>query len=292
MKFVYAEAMTDPTFYLPLAQAAEKAGYNGVTIADSLFYPKQSDSKYPYTPDGDRGFLENKAFIEPMILMAAIGAVTTKLNLVPFVIKLPVRNPLMVAKQLSSLAFMTNNRVKFGVGLSPWPDDFAGMGVPWAKRGKRMDECIDIIRGLVTGDYYEFHSQMYDFEPLKMTPAPTEPVPILIGGHSDAALKRAARVGDGWIHAGGDEGELEQMLTKLNEFRRAEGTSDNPFDVYAISMDSYSVDGVKRLEEKGVTHSVVGFRLPYQVEQDSEPLTKKIDDLNKFADNIIAKVEQ
>ena len=77
------------------------------------------------------------------------------------------------------------------------------MGVPWERRGKRMDECIDILRGLTAGGYFEFHGEFYDIQPIKMSPAPTEPIPILVGGHADAALRRAVRRGDGWMHAGG-----------------------------------------------------------------------------------------
>ena len=205
MRFTYAEAMTDPTFYIPLAQAAEAAGYHAMTIPDSVAYPFESDSKYPYTPDGNREFLDGKAFIETFVLTAALGAVTKNLQFNFFVLKLPIRPPALVAKQAGSLAALIGNRVGLGVGTSPWPEDYELMGVPFAKRGKRMDECIEIIRGLTSGDYFEFHGEFYDIPKTKMTPAPTEPIPILIGGHADAALRRAAR-NDGWMHGGGTGG--------------------------------------------------------------------------------------
>ena len=102
MRFTYAEAMTQATFYAPLAQAAEAAGYTSMTVADSLIYPQESDSKYPYTDTGDREFLDGKEFIETMVLCAHLFAVTTTLRLTPFVLKLPVRPPVLVAKQASS----------------------------------------------------------------------------------------------------------------------------------------------------------------------------------------------
>ena len=201
MRFTYAEAMTDFRFYIPLAKAAEAAGYHAMTIADSIAYPYESDSKYPYTPDGNREFLDGKEFIETFVLTAALGAVTTKLHFNFFVLKLPIRPPALVAKQIGSLAALTDNRIGFGVGTSPWPEDYELLGVPFARRGKRMDECIEIIQGLTSGDYFEFHGEFYDIPKTKMTPAPTKPVPILIGGHADAALKRAARL-DGTCKAG------------------------------------------------------------------------------------------
>ncbi|NTY64043.1 LLM class flavin-dependent oxidoreductase [Mycolicibacterium sphagni] len=287
MRFTYAEAMINPQFYIPLAQAAEAAGYDGMTIPDSVAYPFESDSKYPYTPDGNREFLDGKEFIETFVLTAALGAVTTKLKFNFFVLKLPIRPPALVAKQAGSLASLIGNRVGLGVGTSPWPEDYELMGVPFAKRGKRMDECIDIIRGLTSGDYFEYHGEFYDIPKTKMAPAPTEPIPILIGGHADAALRRAAR-NDGWMHGGGTD-DLDDLLVKLNRYREEEGQTGD-FQIHVISLDAFTVDGVKRLEDKGVTDVMVGFRLPYIAGPDPEPLENKIRNLEMFAERVIAKV--
>jgi alkanesulfonate monooxygenase SsuD/methylene tetrahydromethanopterin reductase-like flavin-dependent oxidoreductase (luciferase family) len=289
VRFTYAEAMTDPTFYVPLAKAAEAAGYDAMTIPDSIAYPFESDSKYPYTPDGNREFLDGKAFIEAFVLAGALSAVTTSLRFNFFVLKLPIRAPALVAKQAGSVAALFGNRLGLGVGTSPWPEDYELMGVPFAKRGKRMDECIEIIRGLTSGDYFEFHGEFYDIPKTKMTPAPTEPIPILIGGHADAALRRAVRC-DGWMHGGGgDSEELDRLLKRLKQFRDDEGMT-GPFEIHVISADAFSVDGVKRLEDKGVTDVIVGFRLPYIMGPDTEPLDKKFRHLEKFAEKVIAKV--
>jgi alkanesulfonate monooxygenase SsuD/methylene tetrahydromethanopterin reductase-like flavin-dependent oxidoreductase (luciferase family) len=162
------------------------------------------------------------------------------------------------------------------------------MGVPFAKRGKRMDECIEIVKGLTTGEYFEFHGEFYDIPKTKMTPAPTQPIPILIGGHAEAALRRAARV-DGWMHGGGDPEELDRLLARLNQLRREEGKS-GPFEIHVISADAYTLDGIKRLEDKGVTDVIVGFRIPYITGPDTEPLEAKIRNLEAFAENVMAKV--
>ncbi|MEU8797883.1 TIGR03619 family F420-dependent LLM class oxidoreductase [Spirillospora sp. NPDC048819] len=287
MRFTYAEAMTDPSYYLPLARAAEAAGYASISVADSLVYPKESDSAYPYTADGNREFLEDKAFIETFTLIAAMGAVTSSIRFTPFVLKLPVRPPVLVAKQATSVACLTGGRLGLGVGLSPWPEDFEVMGVPWERRGKRMDEAVDIVRGLSSGDYFEFHGEFFDIPAIKMTPA--QPFPILVGGHSEAALRRAVVRGDGWMHAGGDD--LDDLLTRLNRIREAEGKAAGPFEIHVISMDAYTPDGVKRLEDKGVTDVIVGFRMPYVKGPDTEPLHKKIEHLERFAETVIAKVD-
>lgn len=288
MRFTYAEAMTDPAYYIPLARAAEAAGYHAMTIPDSVAYPFESDSTYPYTPDGNREFLDGKAFIESFVLASALCATTTTLRFNFFVLKLPIRPPALVAKQAGSLAALFDNRLGLGVGTSPWPEDYELMGVPYAKRGKRMDECIDIIRGLTTGEYFEYHGEFYDVPKTKMTPAPSKPIPILIGGHADAALRRAARC-DGWMHGGGDGEELDVLLDRLKTFRQESGAT-GPFEIHVISMDAYTVDGIKRLQDKGVTDVIVGFRLPYIMGSDTEPLADKIRHLETFAENVIAKI--
>jgi probable F420-dependent oxidoreductase len=289
VRFCYAESMTDPSFYAPLARAAEDSGYDAMVIPDSICYPEQSDSVYPFNPDGTREFLEDKPFLEPFSLIPALGAVTQRLRFVTFVLKLPVRNPVLVAKQATSTAVLTGNRLVLGVGSSPWREDYEVLGVPWEGRGRRMDEELAVIRGLSAGGYFSFHGEIFQIPNIKLSPVPTEPIPILIGGHADAALRRAARDADGWLHGGGDPEQLPGLLARLAEFRRREGTTGRPFEIHVISMDAYSVDGVRRLEEQGVTDVIVGFRWPYRVGPDLEPLNEKIANLRRFADQVIAK---
>ena len=289
MRFSYAESMTDPSFYLPLARAAEEAGYDSMVVPDSICYPEVSDSRYPFNPDGSREFLDDKPFLEPFSLIPAMGAVTETLRFITFVLKLPIRHPVLVAKQVGSTAVLTDNRLLLGVGTSPWPEDYAVCDVPWERRGKRMDEQIDVLRGLLGGGYFEYHGEVFDVPSIKMSPTPTKPVPILIGGHHEAALRRAALVGDGWLHGGGDPEDLPGLLDRLTELRRQYGTLDKEFEIEVISLDAYSVDGIEKLEELGVTGVIVGFRYPYDVGPDTEPLQTKIDNLQRFSDDVIAK---
>lgn len=288
MRFSYAEAMCDPSHYIPLAQAAEEAGYASMTIPDSICYPEESDSRYPYTPDGERTFIEDKPFIEPFVLMGALAAVTKKLRFTTFVVKLPIRQPVLVAKQAASLAVLSDNRFAFGVGSSPWPEDFVVTGTEWKTRGARLDEMIAIIRGLTVGGYFKFQGKHYDVPSIKICPTPTKPIPILIGGHAEPALKRAAR-NDGWMHAGGDQEKLEEYMKRIAELRREYGREREPFEIHAISFDGFTVDGVKKLADLGVTDVIVGFRNMY--DKDTTPLQKKIDALRLFAEHTIAKSE-
>ena len=285
MRFTYAESMCDPHQLIPLAQAAEDAGYHAFTVPDSICFPKHSDTKYPYNQDGNREFLDGVPFIDPFALIAALGASTTTLRFSTFVIKLPIRHPVLVAKQATSVAYLTRSRLSLGVGLSPWPEDYAVTGTAWEARGQRLDEMIEIVRGLCRGDFFEYHGEFYEIPAIKLCPVP-DSMPILLGGHADAALRRAARLCDGWMHGGGKD-DLDELLAKLASHRRALGRQNQPFEIHVISLDAFTIDGVRRLEDKGVTDAIVGFRNSYQ--PDTLTLQQKLDSLRAFADRVVSK---
>ena len=290
MRFSYAESMIDPTMYAPLVQAAEAAGFDNFVVPDSICYPLDADTKYPYNADGSREFLEGKPFIEPFSLIPALAAVTERIRFTTFVVKLPIRHPVLVAKQVTSVGVITNGRFRFGVGTSPWREDYDVTGVGWERRGARMDECIEVINGLQTGEFFGYSGEFYEIPEIQLCPVPEERVPILVGGHSALALERAGRLGDGWIHAGGEPSELARMMSVVEESRHRHGRADLPFDVLAISVDAYSPEGIERLEAAGVTDVIVGFRDAYSTGPDTQPLEEKLGALQWYADEILAKV--
>lgn len=291
LRFAFAESMCNPDHYLPLAKAAEEGGFETFLVPDSICYPKESDSRYPYTEDGDRSFLDDKPFIESLIQIAAQAAVTSRINFMPFVYKVPVRHPVLMAKQVMSLAVMSHNRFLFGVGLSPWPDDYQVTATEWRHRGKRFDEMIEVMRGLMAGGYHEHSGTYYNYPAIKMTPVPTREVPFIFGGHSDAALDRAARLGDGWSHAGGggrdDVEDLKRMIGKLHELRAKYGRS-NPFRIFGLSQHAFTQEGLKMLEDAGVTDVCIAIRNPYE-EGDTMSVDEKIAALLQYAQAMIGK---
>lgn len=286
MRFSYQVGMCEADHYLPLARAAEAAGYDGITIPDSICYPQEASSKYPYNKDGSREFLESVPFLESLIAIAAMAAVTERVRFATFVYKLAVRQAPIVAKQVQSIQALSGNRLDFGIGISPWEEDFAVCDVPWAARGKRFDEQIEILRGLEQGGFFGFDGDHHQMPANKMTPAPTAPLPLLIGGHTEVALKRAARVGDGWMCAGADMEQLGAYIARINELRCEYGTADQPFMIYTTGANAFTRDGISELEDLGVTDVVIGFRNVYEMEPD-QPLEKKIDALNWYAGEFI-----
>lgn len=289
MRFAYHATMCEPEFYLPLAMAAEEAGFDSFTLPDSICYPENSDSQYPYNADGDREFLDGVPFLEPFSLIPAMAAVATKLRFTTSVMKLAVRQPVMVAKSVSSVAVLTNNRFGFGIGISPWPEDFAVCQIPWEKRGKRMDEMIDIIKGLMTGEYFSYDGEIFQLDSIKLCPAPTKPVPLLIGGHAKPALRRAARIADGFIHAGGSFEDLAATVREIDAFRKEYGRDHLPFEYQSMGAEAFSVDGVRKLEDLGIHEAIVAFRNPYLAEPDPQTLDEKVGAIRWFADNVIHK---
>jgi alkanesulfonate monooxygenase SsuD/methylene tetrahydromethanopterin reductase-like flavin-dependent oxidoreductase (luciferase family) len=293
MKFYFAESMCDPSQLLPIAQAADDAGYDGFYVPDSIIYPKEAVGQYPYTETGDREFLETVPFIDPFTLVAAMGAITERIRFATFVIKLPIREPVLVAKQAASVSALTGDRFDLGVGLSPWVEDFEVTNQDWKSRGPRMNEMIEIIRGLCSTappDYYSFKGEHYDIPEIRINPIPSEPLKILIGGTSVPALKRAARLGDGWMYAGFDPAHLDDCLEKLAGFRKEFGRENDPFEIHAPPVGATGLDDFKRFEEKGVTHCGLGVRNGY--EPDRMTLQQKLDGLRGLADGLVSKLRE
>lgn len=277
---------------VPLARAAEQAGYDSITVPDSVFFPEQVSAKYPYSPDGERFWPPDTPFVDPFVSIPAMAAVTERIRFYTNVLKLPLRNPLLVAKQVSSIAVLSNNRFSLGVGLSWIPEEFVWTGTEKKTRGARTDEAIDIIKQVCAGngpEFVEFHGRHYDFGRLMISPAPTEPVPILVGGHSEPAFERAARVGDGWVSVQTTEAQVGEAVDELRKRLAAHGRGDVPFEIKVLCIDVFDLDGFRRLADRGVTElQVVPW---YFYGGDPDSFETRRESLFRFADDVIAKFD-
>lgn len=286
MRFTLMTGLGGIEDYPQIAQAAESSGWSSLAIPDSLFYPEVTESDYPYlSTEAVRQALDGVPVLDPVVAMTSMVAVTETLRFYPAVMKVPVRQPLVLAKALSSLAVLSGNRIALGAGLSPWKEDFTFNGIPFEERGQRMDDCIAILRGAMSGDYFEFHSNYYDIGRMKMSPVPGVPVPILVGGHALPALRRAARSGDGWVSANSDYESLAGMIGKLNELRREYGTDGRDvFEIHAFDMHARKLDDFKRLADLGVTDICVTPWNPYDPTLER---AQKLAKIAQFAEAII-----
>ncbi|WP_370181265.1 TIGR03619 family F420-dependent LLM class oxidoreductase [Rhodococcus wratislaviensis] len=286
MKFTVGIAMNPLDQLIALAKTAEECGFSSIALPDSLFFMEKQSADYPYTPDGSRMWNEETPWVDPLIAAAAMGAVTSKIEFYTQVLKLGSRNPVLLARQVGSVANLIGNRFGFGVGIGWAPEEFEWCGVPYAKRGARVDEMIDVIKLILGGGMVEYHGEFYDFDRLQMSPAPTKPVPFYVGGHTDVALRRAARVGDGWTSAMIKFDDLVQVIARLRELREEYGRADLPYEIQTVCIDRFGKDGYAELADAGVTDTIVvpwvfdgiGFDGPLEAKQES---------LRKFADQYI-----
>ncbi|MGE2725701.1 TIGR03619 family F420-dependent LLM class oxidoreductase [Mycolicibacterium pulveris] len=269
-----------------LAKTAEEVGFDSIALPDSIFYMEKQSTEYPYTPDGSRMWDENTPWVDPLIAAAAMGAVTSTLRFYTNVMKLGSRNPLLLARQVGSVANLTGNRFGFGVGIGWAPEEFEWCGQPYAKRGKRVDEMIEVIKLVLGGGMVEFHGEFYDFDRLQMSPAPSAPVPFYVGGHTDVALRRAARVGDGWSSAMLTGEQIAETIDKLKKLLAENDRAADPFEFQVVCIDKFGIDGHRELAEAGVTDNIV---MPWVFDGlgFDAPLDKKQDAMKRFADTYI-----
>jgi len=288
-KFTLAVAMNPLDQIVELARTAEECGFASIALPDSLFYSEKVSADYPYTPDGSRMWNENTPWPDPLIAAAAMGSATSTIRFYTQVLKLGSRNPLLLARQLLTTAALTQNRFGFGVGIGWSPEEFRWCGVPYEKRGKRVDEMIDVIRLVLGGGMVEYHGEFYDFDKLQMSPAPSKPMPWYVGGHTEVALRRATRFSDGWTSAMIKFDDLVATKKRLDELLDEYGRADDPFEIQAVCIDRFGVDGYREQFDAGVTDIIVMPWLFYGVGFDGE-LTAKQDGIRRFADEVMAKV--
>ncbi|NLU62733.1 TIGR03619 family F420-dependent LLM class oxidoreductase [Rhodococcus sp. HNM0563] len=286
VKFTVGVAMTPLDQLAGIAKTAEECGFSSIALPDSLFYMEKQTVDYPYTPDGSRMWTADTPWVDPLIAAAAMGAATSTIEFYTQVLKLGSRNPVLLARQVGSVANLTNNRFGLGVGIGWAPEEFEWCGVPYARRGKRVDEMVEVLKLILGGGMVEHHGEFYDFDRLQMSPAPSKPVPLYVGGHTDVALRRAARVGDGWTSAMIKFDDLVTVIGRLRTLRSEYGRTDTPFEIQTVCIDKFGSSGYAELADAGVTDIIVvpwifdghGFDSPLEAKQES---------LRKFADKFI-----
>ena len=288
MKFCTSLAFCDPTQFCELAVTADACGWDYLAVSDHVVHPQTIESPYPYTEDHAPRWEAPAPWPDPFVAISAMAAVTQRLRFLTAIYVLPMRNPFTVAKALGTLAVMSNYRVGLGIGVGWMKEEFDLLEQSFRNRGTRTDEMVELMRKLWRGGMVEHHGTHYDFAPLQMSPAVEGEIPILVGGLSEAAFRRAARIGDGWISDVHSTEELREIVRKLDGYRREYGRENEPFDVVAAADDAVDVDGFKRLEDVGVT---VIQTMPWLFYSGAgESLEERKTGLERFAEDVIAKM--
>ena len=283
MKFCIGLGFSPVDQYLPLAKAADERGWDTIAVSDHVVNPETITSVYPYTQDGGRRWEPFTPWADPWVAIGAMAAITERLRFTTNVYVLPMRTPFHVAKVVATAAALSGGRVALGIGMGWMEEEFALLEQPFARRGKRADEMLEVLRALWAGGWVEHHGEFYDFGRVEMTPAPGH-LPIYVGGLSDAALRRAAR-NDGWISDLHTTAELTDICSRLAAMRAEIGRDGEPFAVLASCRDAWDLDGYRRLEDAGVTHLVTQPWYFYAGETDD--IAARVEGIHRFADDII-----
>jgi probable F420-dependent oxidoreductase len=247
-------AFLDTDVQLEAARCADELGFAGVAVPDHLFFAQSLKATYPYTPDGAPLWTADMHWPEPWALLSAMAAVTQRVRLSTNIYVAPARDLFTVAKGVSTAAAISHDRVALGVGAGWCEDEFVQTGQDFHTRGKRLDEMLEVLPKLLTGDVVEHHGEFYDFDPLSIAPVPTKPVPVIVGGNSPAAMRRAARVADGWIPAASVKpDDFKPVLAEMRRLRAEAGRDHLPFEIIVAFAALPDPDLYRQFEDLGVS---------------------------------------
>jgi probable F420-dependent oxidoreductase len=271
-----------PDYAAELGHIVEESGFDSVWTVEHVVVPEAYESAYPYSPTGRMPGPEESPIPDPLIWLAFMAAHTSRLKLATGVLILPQRNPVVLAKEVATLDVLSKGRALLGVGVGWLEEEFDAIGVPFADRGARTDDHVHALRALWEQDAATYHGEFVDFEKAKMYPKPVSgTVPIVIGGHTKPAARRAGRLGDGFFPARTSPEELAGLLEEMQRSAKDAGRDPEAIEVTAGGV--MDLDGVKRFGDLGVDRVVLpplGF--------DAETLKQQ---LGLFADNVIGKVK-
>lgn len=288
MKFWQGIAFMEVEQIVEVAKICEEVGFDGLLVSDHLLHFANRAMPYPYSADGTPPFSAETAWPECWPLIGTLGAVTTRLRFLTYVYILPLRHPIEVAKATATVATFCEGRVCLGAGAGWMKEEFDAVGVDFQTRGKRFDECVEVLRKLWTGMEVEHHGRFFDLPRVQMRPVPRQPIPIYVGGMSPAALRRAARLGDGWVGAGQTVEHAVETLTQLNHLRAQAGRANEPFDTIVPLTGPPRVDELKRLRDAGAGGAV---SYPFTVTiGPTSTIAQKRAQLERFATDVIAKL--
>lgn len=271
---------------VPLARAAEEAGFRALSLADHVVDLETVATPYPYTSDGSRRWSPDVDWPDPWVTIGALSQATTRLHFFTSIYVAAMRNPYVVAKAVGTAAALSGGRVALGVGVGWCREEFELLEQEFGTRGRRTDEALDLVRALWAPGWTEFAGEFYSCERLAMKPEPPGPVPVWVGGLSDVALRRAARH-DGWI---GDLATVDEAVAIAGRLRelRAEAGRDlaEPFDVVPALTDAWLPEHFARAAQGGVTMCMT---MPWMYYGAADaPLEDKLAAVARFGAEVIA----
>jgi probable F420-dependent oxidoreductase len=258
MKFGLAFASSiaiDGDTALDICRRAEGAGFESIWGGEHVVLPSSIESPYPYTADGKIPAEPDTPIPDPLIWLAFAAAAAPTLRLGTCILIVPQRNPLVLAKELATLDRLSGGRVELGLGVGWMKEEFDALGVSWARRGARNDEYIAAMRALWAGPHAEFHGEFVDFAPVTCSPRPVQSsIPILVGGDTDAAIRRAVRIADGYFPGEGDAERLGGLIARLRTAAETGGRDPDSIEINAMfgAQMGDPAAGIEQLTALGV----------------------------------------
>lgn len=261
LAFANTGPFAEPTGAADLARAAEGAGFDSIWTVEHVIWPSQYDSQYPYSPTGKMPGDKTSAIPDPLIWLSFMAAHTTTITLGTGIVILPERNPVVYAKEVATLDRLSNGRLELGIGVGWLEEEFHAIGVPWERRGARTDEYVHAMRALWVSDDATFDGEFVGFQNVSSNPKPVGgSVPIVVGGHSNAAARRAGRLGDGFFPGKGSIPELREMIDVVHQTAADAGRDASAIAITAAHPGLLGDDPVGAAEELasiGVTRSIL-----------------------------------
>ena len=244
---------------LELCRRAEALGFDSVWGGEHVIRPVSIESPYPYTADGVAPGDHDTPVPDPLIWLAYVAAAAPTLRLGTCILIVPQRNPLVLAKELATLDRMSGGRVELGIGVGWMKEEFDALGIDWARRGARTDEYLAAMQALWAGPAASFHGDFVDFEKVTSSPRPVSGrIPILVGGDTEPAVRRAARLGDGYFPGTTDPAQLAERARSLEEACKEAGRDRGEIDLHALFIDIMEpAAGVERFVSLGVQRALV-----------------------------------
>lgn len=268
---------------LALAPEIERLGYDGITLPDHVFTPLDPVGAYPYSADGKPPFRPTAPWPDQLVLIAAVGARTSTVQLMTAVTVLPLRHPLLLAKAAATAARVCGGRLTLGVGAGWQREEFEALDVDFERRGGLLADAIGGLRRLWGEQPVEYRGKHFAFGPLQMEPVPP-PIPIIVGGGSPAAVQRAARLGDGWILPGQPLEGIPRELERLRAALASEGRSAEGFRAFVPCLGADAGE-IARILEPGVTDITV-MPWPHPGKEDTT-VSQKLESLRHWRETVL-----
>jgi probable F420-dependent oxidoreductase len=247
-----------PEIIRAVAVAAEAAGFATLWSGEHVVLVDRPGSRYPYSADGRIAVPADADWLDPLLGLSFTAAVTSRIGLATGVLLLPEHNPVLTAKQAATLDVLSGGRLTLGIGIGWSAEEFAALGIPFARRGQRTAEYVTAMRKLWSDDVATFSGQFVRFDAVRVNPKPVRGrrIPVVVGGNSDAALGRAAAIGDGWYGFNLPAGAVTGRIATLAESCRQRGRTLSELSV-AVALSDGSPAMLPELAKTGVTELVV-----------------------------------